>query len=65
MECGSPALQADSLLYEPAVNYWTVKKFACTLDGAPSSQGDGAWGAHIPLGDPWTKALLTPHTLGQ
>ena len=33
MECGSPALQADSLLYEPAVNYWTVNKFACTLDG--------------------------------
>ena len=32
---------------------------------APSSQGDGAWGAYILLGDPGTKAPLTPYTLGQ
>lgn len=50
-----------ALHYERGVVGIRLKGAKC----APSSQGDGAWGAHIPLGDPWTKAPLTPHTLGQ
>ena len=50
-----------ALHYEQGVVGIRLKGAKC----APSSQGDGAWGAHILLRDPWTKAPLTPHTLGQ